>query len=478
MDAPITFARPEDPPPDSLPETWVDRYTRWASEQTDAPSQYHEVNAITTLSTVMCPFLIFRTSYGSFKANIWSMILAGTTLTRKSTTMTMAINMLHEVHPDFLMATEGSPEGLLSELSHRNGKIALFHRDEIAGWIESTLKRDYLGGMMELFCKIYDGGIEKRVLRKEAIEVTDPNMVIMSGGIKTKMEEIITMDHIRSGFLPRFIIVTGNTKLEDMRPIGPPRDPDFSRRDPREEVLEELYKIVTYYTPSDDQKMEINGVIKMTKGHPTRQELTASNEVWNRIAQLKHDAMQYGVGSTNPEIYSPLYDRLSNSVIKVAMLLAGARQSLTIELTDLYKAIYYSDKWVQAITKFAESLETAPEMDKWEKKADKILEFIKKQHPQPVTKTDLMRRYRVKSRDIEDLEKTLVQRGQIRITRVNNGRDRGRTERTEYTLATAWNKPEEDTIVIDASKRTDRRHRTRSTTIAKQSQPKASPREM
>lgn len=476
MDAPITFARPEDPPPESLSETWVDRYTRWASEQTDAPSQYHEVNAITTLSTVMAPYLLFRTSFGAFKANIWSMILAGTTVTRKSTTMNMALAMLHEVHPDFLMATEGSPEGLLSELSHRDGQIALFHRDEIAEWIDAVIKKDYLGGMVGLFCKIYDGGIEKRVLRKEAINVMDPNMVIMSGGIKSKMEEIVTMDHIRSGFLPRFIMVTGNTKLEDLRPIGPPKRIDFTKRDPREEIVEELYKIVTHYLPGDNpQKVEISGVIKMTKGHPTRQELTATDEAWQRITQLNYDATVFGIHSTNPEIYAPLYARLSNSVIKVAMLLAGARQSLTIELADVVKAIYYSDKWLATITEFAKALETAPDMDKWEKKADKILNYIKKQHPEPVTKTEMMRHFRVKAKECDDLEKTLIQRGFIRINTVHNGRDRGRMTRTEYTLATAYNKPEENTIVVDASKRTDRRKRTRSTTIAKQ---EASPREM
>lgn len=460
MDTPITFARPEDPPLESLPETWVDRYTQWASKQTDAPSQYHEVNAITTLSTVMCPYLIFNTSYGSFKANIWSMILAGTTLTRKSTTMNMALKMLHEVHPDFLMATEGSPEGMISELSHRDGKIALFHRDEIAEWIESILKKDYLGGMIGLFCKIYDGGVEKRVLRKESIDVMDPNMVILSGGIKTKMEEIITMDHIRSGFLPRFIMVTGNTKLEDMRPIGPPVVIDYGKRDPREEVLEELYKIVCHYIPQGGgEKVEVNGIFKTSKENPTRQELTATPETWARIAQMKYDAMYFGLHSVNPEIYSPLYDRLSNSVIKVAMLLAGARQSMTIELHDLQKAIYYSNKWLEAITKFAAALETMPEMDKWEKKADKVLSYIKSRFPDPVTRTELMRRFRVKSKDIEDLEKTLVQRGYIRIQVVDNGRDRGRTKRTEYVMATAYNKPEEDTIVIAASAKEDVRGR-------------------
>lgn len=454
MPQPKSFVRPEDPPVESLPETWVDRYTKWASVQTDAPVQYHTVNAIVVLSALMCPYLYLRTSFGTIKPNVWAMILAGTTLTRKSTSMDMANAMIRDVQPDYLLGTEGSPEGIFAELAERDGKVAMFHRDEITGWMEAILKKDYLAGTIEVFCQLYDGKHVRRVLRGQAYDIEDPNLVIMSGGIKTRMQEILTMEHIRSGFIPRFIMVSGTTKIDDIRPIGPPEDVKHGGRDPREEIVEELYKIVCHYLPGEDPdtKVEINGVVKMAKTqHAVKKELIATPEVWERIRKLKYDAGKFGEASTNPEIYTPLYDRVSNSVIKIAMLLAGARQSYVIELQDLYRAIYYSDPWLDSLNELASTLETMPELDKWEKKIDKIIKYMKDCHPKAVTRTDMMRRFRIKARDFDDFEKTLIQRGQIRIQKVSNEGKRGRQERTEYVLATQYNTPEENTIVVAAS---------------------------
>lgn len=459
---PGSFRRPEDPTEDELPKCFIDRYADWACTATDAPKQYHVVNAVVILSAIMAPYLTLDTSYGEIKPNVWSMILAGTTVTRKSTTMDMAIRMLSEVHPDFLMGTDGSPEGILSELHHRDGKVSVFHRDEITGWIESTIRRDYLAGMLETFTRLYDGKSEKRILRKESIEVKDANMVIMSGGIKTKMAEIITMDHIRSGFLPRFIMVTGTTRAQDQRPIGPPPGVITTHtRDPREIVVEELYKIASNYMPQQgEDKVEIGGVVKFTKSPTQKRRLTATPETWHRIQQLKLDAGLLGERSSNPDIYIPLYDRLSNSVIKVAILIAGARRSEIIELADVQKAITLADQWIFSITEFASALESMPEMDRWEKKTDKILDYIKTIHPKALSRSELMKRFRVKSRDVQDIEKTLVQRGQIRITSVAN-QGKGRPARTEYALATQYETPEDGSFVIDASKREKPLHYTK-----------------
>jgi hypothetical protein len=402
------------------------------------------------LSTIMSPYLRLETSYGEIKPNVWTMILAGTTITRKSTTMDMALKMLHEVHPDFLMGTDGSPEGIMSELGTRDGKISMFHRDEITGWIDSTIRRDYLAGMLETFTRLYDGKAEKRILRRESVEVNDPNLVIMSGGIKTKMQEIITMDHIRSGFLPRFIMVTGTTTADDVRPIGPPPSAK-SGRDPREVVLEELYHIAVNYLPkkSTEEKVEIAGVVKLITAKPDKTTLSASPETWARIQQLKYDASKLGEKSTNPDIYIPLYDRLSNSIIKLAMLLCGAENRTEISIDDVRKAITYSDRWLHTITEFAEALERMPDMDKWEKKVDKILRHMKATE-EPLLRSEMMRNFHIRSRDVEDIEKTLIARGQIRIEKVQAG-GRGRQMKTQYVLNTSYSLPPEGAIVVAAS---------------------------
>lgn len=417
---PPSFIRDTDPSPDKLPTTFVDTYTKWASSVTDAPEQYHRVTSIVMLSTLMTPYISLETSYGEIKPNIWAMILAGTTITRKSTSMDLALKMLDDVLPDYMLATDGSPEGLLAELAYRDGKISLFHRDEITGFMSHVTERAYMSGLLESFTRLYDCKREKRLLRRESIEIKEPYLIFLAGGIKTRMEEIVGMEHIRSGFLPRFLFVTGSTTAEKIRPIGPPSHNSRIDRgvNPRDKVLDDLFAISNHYltTGGEDDIVKIGGLTKLKVAKPKHIMLDATDEVWERIRILKDDAIKLGERSSAPELFVPLYDRLSTTVIKVAILLAGARLADTIHLTDLHKAIHLSQEWMDSVTDFAQSIESAPDMDKWEKKVDKIIRFVKEAYPDPVTQTDVMKKFRIRKKDIGDIEATMIARGIVNIT--------------------------------------------------------------
>jgi hypothetical protein len=158
-----------------------------------------------------------------------------------------------------------------------------------------------------------------------------------------------------------------------------------------------------------------------------------------------------GQYSETPEIFVPIYDRLSNSLIKVAMLLAGAEHREKITDLDIIKAISFSDQWVHSATNFARALEDAPDMDKWEKKADKILAWMKTKHPKGVTKSEIMRRWRIKARDFDDLSATMLHREYIRVVKIPNTSGSGRAFRTEFSLAKNYVTPVEDHALIEES---------------------------
>ena len=417
----VSFIRPTDPPQSELPTTFIDEYTNWAKTVTDAPEQYHRVTGTVILSTIMTPYIYLETSYGRIMPNIWAMILAGTTVTRKSTSMDLAMTMLDDVMDDYMLATDGSPEGLLTELSMRDGKVSVFHRDEITGFMAQISGRDYLAGLLESFTRLYDGKREKRILRRESIEIEKPRLVFMAGGIKTKMEELVGMEHIRSGFLPRFLFVTGSTSSDQIRPIGPP--PKAQKimstvgESHRDQVLNKLYKLAKYYTFEDSQSgaSVVAGVVKVSAPKPKSFEIEGTDEAWERIRQLKDDAIKIGEASSAPELYTPLYDRLSNTVIKVAILLAGADYSTTLTLTHVQKAIALSQEWIEAVTDFASAIEQAPEMNPFEKKIDKIVFFVASKFPEPVTERDLMDKFRIRKKDMNDIRQTCIERGAVTV---------------------------------------------------------------
>src|SRR5262245_34550761 len=71
----VTFLRPDDPPEEDLPQTFIDAYAEWAHSLTDAPIQYHKATGAIILSTIMAPNICLPTSFGVFIPNIWVMIL-------------------------------------------------------------------------------------------------------------------------------------------------------------------------------------------------------------------------------------------------------------------------------------------------------------------------------------------------------------------------------------------------------------------
>lgn len=422
----VTFIRPSDPPVSDLPRTFIDRYSEWANTLTDAPIQYHRATGVSILSTVMTPYISLPTSFGIIVPNIWIMVLAGTTMTRKSTSLDIARRLMDDVLEDYMLATDGSPEGLLTEMSYRDGKISVFHRDEVTGFMEAAAGRDYMSGLLQSFTRLYDGQPETRILRREKIEIKKPYLLFMAGGIKSQMEEIVSMEHIRSGFLPRFIFVTGSTTRDQVRPIDFPDD-DFPVDDgnfetARDKILNELWGIHQHYSnPPDDggdsnAVIKIAGITKVKAPVQTHKRMRVTPEFKVRVRQLNDDAMELGERSSEPELYTPLYQRLANSVIKVSMLLAGAEFRDTITVTDLQKAISLSQEWIDTVTGFASSIEQRPEMDRWEKKADKIVSWVKSQDPTPITQTQIMQKFRLRKRDIGDIEATLMARGAIEIT--------------------------------------------------------------
>ncbi len=78
------------------PDTFVERYIKWAASLGDAAVQYHQAGGFVILSALLCGNVRLPTSYGTIVPNVWFMILADTTLTRKSTSMDIAMDLLRK----------------------------------------------------------------------------------------------------------------------------------------------------------------------------------------------------------------------------------------------------------------------------------------------------------------------------------------------------------------------------------------------
>lgn len=393
---------------------FVERYIEWARGLGDAAWQYHQAGAFTALSSLLAGTVRLPTSYGTILPNLWFMILADTTLTRKSTAMDIAMDLIMEIDADSVLATDGSIEGLLTSLSTRPGRPSIFLRDEFSGLLEAMTKKDYMAGMPELLTKLYDGKMMKRILRKETIEVKEPVLIMLTGGIKSKITSLLTFEQVSSGFMPRFIFITAESDVTRLKPLGPPTEIDIGNR---EAIKQELLDIHAHYNPPMQTVVTPTAVT-----FPTRKiwnaELTP--DAWERYNKLEAQMLQAGVEHDHPEIMTPTYDRLSKSTLKASVLVAASRQrgpeGVTVELADLLKAIGYCERWREYVKEVMNNVGKGTV----EKQLDTIFSAIQKR--EGVSRSVIMQNYHLSARDANQVFDTLEQRGLITRSKV------GRTE--------------------------------------------------
>jgi hypothetical protein len=394
-----------------LPPTFIDRYVQWAKTVGDAAEQYHVATGFVALSSLLAGSLRIPTSFGVILPNLWFLILADTTLTRKSTAMELGVDLAMEVDDSILMATDGSLEGLMTALQARAGMPSIFLRDEFTGLIEQMHKKDYMSGLPEFFAKIYDGKLMKRLLRKEEIVIRDPRLIVFGGGIRSKMTRILNFEHVESGFLPRFVIVTAEGDITKIKPLGPPVESNMRGR---AELVSELRTISQRH--SGIIPVLVNGKVIGTTREAT--DVTMSQEAWGRYNELDQTLMQIAIDSGElAEVLVPMNARLSINILKCAMLLAASRTEegpVEISYYDLIKAASWADDW----RRYAQDIVVNVGRSDLEHKIDVVLKAIQKRGSLP--RSRIMQTYHILSREMDEIEKTIIGRGLV--TRGGEGR--------------------------------------------------------
>lgn len=400
--------------------SFIDRYIAWASGLGDAATQYHQAGAFVILSAILAGSVNLPTSFGVIKPNVWFMLLADTTLTRKSTAMDIAIDLLMEVDSGPLLATDGSIEGLLGGLATRPGQPSIFLRDEFSGFLEQLTKRDYYAGMAETLTKLYDGKIQKRLLKKETIEIKDPTLILFTGGILNKVTSLLTHEMVSSGFIPRFIYVTAESDTDRIKPMGPPSSTDTSQRD---NLLKELREMWQWYH-RDSQMVLVptgNGNAMMVNKPVEPWKAVLTPEAWNRYNQLERDMMNAGLKHQLPDLMTPTYDRLCKSGLRVAILLAASEQRpepgnpVHVSMNTILRAISFVEAWRLYVEQVIRDVGSTSD----ERMLIRILLHIKK-HPGE-SRSTIMQTFHLNARMASLIFETLAQRGVIHRQRVGKG---------------------------------------------------------
>lgn len=400
---------PEDREAAEANRTFIEEYIDWAKTVGDASPQYHQAGAFIILSSLLAGPIKLPTSFGIVLPNIWFLILADTTLTRKTTAMDLAMDLITEVDPDAMMATDGSIEGLFSALQFRPGRPSIFLRDEFSGLLEQMTKKDYYAGMAETLTKLYDGKYQKRILRRDVIEVKDPVLIIFAGGIRDRILSLLQYEHVASGFLPRFVFITAESDLGRIRPLGPPTGTTLEGR---AEIVQQLFLLHSHY--SAPQSITVNDKVLAA---PSEWKAQLTNEAWALYNHYENKMMSAALGSRMPDLMTPMFDRLSKSGLKAAILIAACRMEthLTVTEADINKAFYYVEYWRTCSLEVIENIGRTTN----ERLLQSIYRTIRKRQ-EGLTRSEMMQTFHLNARDAESICMTLEQRGLI--TRRKSGR--------------------------------------------------------
>jgi hypothetical protein len=388
-------------------ETFVERYIKWACSLGDAASAYHQAGAFMVLSGLLAGSVRLPTSFGTIMPNLWFMLLGDTTLTRKTTAMDTAMSVVEEVDSDVLLATDGSLEGMMQALEIRPAKPSIFKRDEVSGLIEAMARKDYMAGMAEALTQLYDGKTLKRVLKRETVTVREPCLLFFAGGIKTRVQSLLTLEHVASGFIPRFVFLTAESDISKLRPLGPPT---MQNLEERAGLIEEAREIRERYVFT--QEVILKG--KLVDVSESRTMASLAEETWVRYNQLEATLLYAGINHEQPDIMTPVYDRLAKSILKAAVLIAASRckGELVVEVEDLLQAIKYGDGWRKYATEIVNGIGRSAN----EILLQRIFMTIRR-HP-GVARSQLMRWYHLEARQAEIMFATMEQRGLITATRL------------------------------------------------------------
>lgn len=398
-------------------DTFIDHYIKWASNVTDANVEYHEICGAIMLSSLLADKFTLNVSWGKIYPNLWGLVLGESTITRKTTAMEMAMDFVTELDQKAILATQdSSAEGMLSALEERPERVSIYYRDEVAGFFDAMSSKSYLAGMPEVLTKLYDvPNVMVRQLSKKTIAVKKPVFIFFGGGIQDRVYETVNEEFFYSGFLPRFLVVNGESDINQVRWMGPPSNA-VQDRDSREKLKAELRAIIGHYQVQVIEAKIFGEDAVLAKDI----EAVLTPEAWEKMQAIEQVLVNTAHESSRSAIALPTFSRMAMSLLKLSILFAAIRQEpkdfqITCELCDVLKSAHFIQKWAPHSVHMMMNVGTTTS----ERLIQRVLKMAR--NTPGITRAEVMRRAHLQSVTAKVVFSTLEERGLIEIKQKGRG---------------------------------------------------------
>lgn len=384
---------------------WLDEYIAYCGRRTDAPVNFHEAAGLVTLSSVVGRRAVLRLGIGDVYPNLWALILAPSSIYRKSTAIDLARDLITAVDEDLLAPDDFTSQRFVAVLAEHDGQPLTLVRDEFSGFFEGLTRLDFQAGLRETLCLVFDGRpvrrekMKPRRRRDEDADDSDwrfvarePFLSVLAGSTPSRFYDLARPGDVTSGFLARFAFELPPDSPHPTLPIRP-LDDDTLRL--RAQLLERLHAL---------RRLPLH--------------VTLTDAVTERLNRYVDDLHAEAREAPHAELVSIVAARMPHLAVRVAMLLACAdcadcvdadgRGHATITLPHFYRALAIVERWRHAALRVLGDI--APSY--FERQAVRVVELVRRR-PGGIARRDVMRALRLNRRLMDDLQHTLVERGEI-----------------------------------------------------------------
>ena len=369
---------------EALPEDgWLGDYLRAVVPFTDAPVEFHLASGLGVLAAATGNRR-WRISWGDVTVypNLWVVLVAPSSFWRKSTSISLAERLLRDSDPKAVLPSDFSRERFLEILADRaDGLLSL---KEFGAFL-AALGRDYMGGMKETLTELYDGPSEyTRALKSGVITVRNPALTILAATTLDWLESRISDGDLAGGFLGRFLFVTATEKAS---PKGLTDAMDFGVRN---RLVAQLHRLSD--RPSEEVRVE----------PAARDLLDEWMAGWEAEVGREHHASDL----TGFAVRLQTYALKLSMLYRVSWCLDSDEDDRVVDERSVSRAIAYCRVLWRNVT---ELVDERVAISREARELRRIRGII----GEGCTRSDALKRSKLKARDFDQYLDTLVQSGQV-----------------------------------------------------------------
>jgi hypothetical protein len=365
------------------PEGFINDYIGCFSEVTDAPDIYHLIMAYFTLGVALRDRVYISMAGDRMYPNLWVVLIGGSSLFRKTTSLNKSRALIGRHDPKIVLPSDFTTEALLDILA-ATPQGAFYHSEFRS--LYGMLSKDYMSGAKALLTELFDSPSEyRRETKGKTAHIKQPVISMCSATTTEWLTGKDSTSDFGSGFLARFMFVPAFTRKQSL-PFPP--EPDSKKYGA---ILRSLDRIKSQYI--------LTGLpVEAKYDDVAKEDYISWHTEYDRIDPF---------GGTP---LAPFHARYQSYVHKLAILYTVS-VGKPVEYIDI-EAVSYATATINHITRrLCHLYDKYLTFNKDDEKMRGLYRLLP--NDEAVTRSDLLRKSHLTSRQFTDYMKTLIETGEV-----------------------------------------------------------------